>query len=91
MSGTHEIEAEIARTRAELKATVDELSERLSPKAQATEAVEDVKVAVADLRRRVTGDIKPAGEPAPSTKAWVVLGVGAALAVAVVTKIIRKL
>jgi predicted pyridoxine 5'-phosphate oxidase superfamily flavin-nucleotide-binding protein len=91
MSGTHEIEAEIARTRAELKATVDELSDRLSPKAQATETVEDVKVAVADLRRRVTGDIKPAGEPEPSTKAWVVLGVGTALAAAVVTKIIRRL
>lgn len=91
MSGTDEIEAEIARTRAELKAAVDQLSERLNPKTQASEAVDDVKVAVADLRRRVTGDVRPLGEPEPTTKGWVVLGVGAAVAALVVTRIVRKL
>lgn len=91
MSGTQDIEADIARTRAELKATVDELSDRLSPKAQANEAVDDVKIAVADLKRRVTGDVRPLGEPEPTTKGWVVLGVGVAVAAALVTKIVRKL
>ena len=73
MSGTQDIEAEIARTRAELKAAVD-----------------DVKIAVADLTRRVTGDVRPLGEPEPTRKGWIVLGVGVALAAAVVTKVVRK-
>lgn len=90
MSGTEDIEAEIARTREELRSTVDELSDRLNPRNQAQEVVEEVKVAVADLRRRVTGDVRPDGEPEPTTKAWVVLGVAATLALTVVTKIIRK-
>ena len=91
MSGTQDIEAEIARTRAELRSTVDELTERLNPRNQAQEAVDEVKVAVADLKRRVTGDVRPAGEPEPTTKGWVVLGAAAALALTVVTKIVRKL
>ena len=91
MSGTQDIEAEIARTRAELRSTVDELTERLNPRNQAQEAVDEVKVAVADLKRRVTGYVRPAGEPEPTTKGWVVLGAAAALALTVVTKIVRKL
>ena len=91
MSGTQDIEADIARTREELRSTVDELSERLNPRNQAQEVVEEVKVAVADLKRRVTGDVRPAGEPEPTTKGWVALGAVAALALTVVTKIVRKL
>jgi hypothetical protein len=91
MSGTQDIEADIARTRAELKSTVDQLSVRLNPRNQATEILDEAKIAVADLRRRVMGDVRPAGEPEPSTKGWVVLGAAAALAVTVVTKIARKL
>lgn len=91
MSGTQDIEAEIARTRAELKATVDELSDRLSPRTQASEAVDDVKIAVADLKRRVTGDVRPLGEPEPTKKGWIVLGVGVAIVAGVVAKVVRKL
>ena len=91
MSGTQDIEADIARTREELRSTVDELSERLNPRNQAQEVVEEVKVAVADLKRRVTGDVRPAGEPEPTKKGWVALGAAAALALTVVTKIVRKL
>ena len=90
MSDLHNIEAEIAATRAELRLTVDELTERLNPRNQAQEAVEEVKVAVADLRRRVMGDVRPADAPEPTTKGWVVLGAAAGLVLAVVTKVVRK-
>lgn len=90
MSGTQDIEAEIAATRAELRSAVDELSDRLNPRNQAQEALEEAKAAVADLRRRAMGDVRPAGEPEPTTKGWVVLGVAAGLAVTIVTKIVRK-
>ena len=85
-----QIEAEIARTRAQLKDAVDELSDRLNPKNQAAEIAEEAKRAVDDLKRRVTGDVRPVGQPEPSRKGWIVLGAGAALAVALVTKIVRK-
>lgn len=86
-----QIEAEIARTRAQLKDTVDELSDRLSPASLAAEIGDDVKLVVADLRRRVTGDVRPADEPEPPRRGWIVLGAGAALVVGVVGKIVRKL
>ena len=91
MSGSspQDIEAQIAQTRAELRATVDELSERLSPRNQATEALDDVKLVVADLKRRVTGDTKPEGEPEPGRRGWIVLGAGALVALTVVRKIAR--
>lgn len=85
-----QIEAEIARTRAQLKDTVDELSLRLNPKTQAAEVAEEARRAVEDLKRRVTGDVRPVGEPEPSRKGWIALGAGAAITLAVVTKIVRK-
>lgn len=93
MSSTspQEIEAEIARTREGLKTTVDDLSERLNPRNQATEALDEAKIAVVDLKRRVLGDVRPAGEPEPTKKGWVVLGAGAAIALTVVSKVVRKL
>lgn len=86
-----QIEAEIARTRAQLKDAVDELSDRLSPKNQADEIKADVKVALVDLKRRVTGEVRPADEPEPTRRAWIVLAAGVAVAATVVTKIVRKL
>ena len=92
MSGTtpQEIEAEIARTRAELKTTVDELSERLDPRTQATHVVDEVKVVVADLKRRVTGEVRPFGEPEPTRTGWIAIGAGAAVVLAVVSKVLRR-
>lgn len=91
MSETHDIEADIARARAEIQATVDELTGRLDPKANAVRVVDEAKAAAADLRRRVTGDSRAADEPEATTTGWVVLGAGAAAAVALVAGIIRKL
>ena len=46
---------------------------------------------VADLKRRVTGEIPGPGEAEATRTGWIVLGVGAALAAAVVATVIRKL
>lgn len=86
-----EIEAEIARTRAELRATVDELSDRLNPRTRAEEAVGEAKIALAALRRKVTGEVPAADEPAPTRTGWAVVGAGAALAALVVGAVVRKL
>lgn len=85
------IEADIARTREELQTTVDELSDRLSPKSLAQDAADEVKIAVADLKRRATGEVRAADEPEPTKAGWVLLGTGAVVALAVVRKIVRKL
>lgn len=93
MSGTtqQEIEAQIARTRAELKLTVDELSDRLDPRNQAQHVVEEAKLAVADLKRRVTGEEKPYGEAEPTRTGWIALGAAAAAVLALGGAVIRKL
>lgn len=84
------IEAEIARTRAELRATVDELSDRLNPRNLAEETLDEVKIAVADVKRRITGEPRDPLDAEPSTTGWAVLGAGALLAVVVVSKIVRR-
>ncbi len=86
-----QIEADIARTRAELRVTVDELSERLNPRTQAQNAVDEAKVAFAELKRKVTGEVRPADEPEPTKLGWIVLGTAAAVTAAVVGTIGRKL
>lgn len=86
-----EIEAEIARTRAELRLTVDELSERLDPRTQAHHVLDEAKVAADDLRRRLSGETRGATDPEPTRTGWIALGAAAAAATAVVAGIIRKL
>ena len=91
MSETHDIENDIARTRAELQATVDALAERLDPKANATRVADETKAAVAELRRKATGESRGIDEPPATRTGWIVLGAGAAVTLAVVGKILRKL
>ena len=86
-----QIEAEIARTRQELRLTVDELSERLDPRTQATLAADEVKAAVAEVRRKISGEPRSVGDPEPTTRAWVILGSGAAVALGFVAAVVRKL
>ena len=86
-----EIEAEIVRNRAELQRTIDELSQRLDPRTQAKHAVDEAKVAAADLKRRITGELPDVDEPEATRTGWIILGAGAAVAAAIVATIIRKL
>ena len=86
-----QIEADIARTRAELQATVDQLSDRLDPRTQAQHVLEEAKIAIAEVKRKVTGAVRAADEPEPTRTGWIVLGLGAAAAAAVVATIVRKL
>ncbi len=91
MSGTEDIQADIVRARAELQATVDELADRLNPKAGVLRALDEAKVAVDEIRRKVTRDERGPEDPEPTTTGWVVLGAGAAAAAAIVTSVARKL
>ncbi len=86
-----QIEARIARTREELRLTVDELSDRLNPSNQAQHVLAEAKVAVGALRRRLTGEAAPYGEPEPTRTGWVAVGAAAALAVALVATVVRRL
>jgi len=86
-----QIEADIARTRAELQATVDQLSDRLDPRTQAQHVMQEAKIAIAEVKRKVTGEVRGADEPEPTRTGWIVLGVGAAAAAALVATIVRKL
>jgi len=86
-----QIEADIARTRAELQATVDQLSDRLHPRTQAQHVMQEAKIAIAEVKRKVTGEVRGADEPEPTRTGWIVLGLGAAAAAALVATIVRKL
>jgi hypothetical protein len=86
-----QIEAEIARARAELQATVDELSTRLNPRTQAEHVMDEAKIAFAEVKRTVTGQVRGPDEPEPSRTGWIALGAGAAAAAAIVTTVLRKL
>ena len=81
--GIEEIEADIARTREELAATVDELTARLDVKTRLKESVQQTKDQAVDrvraVRAQATDD---EGRPTPTT-----LGVGGGIAVAVVVVI----
>lgn len=90
-AGAADIEAEIARTRAELRATVDQLSERLNPKNQAQRVADEAKIAFADVSRKVTGQVRPADEPEPTRTGWIALGAGAGVAALLVVTVLRKL
>ena len=85
MSGAEEIQADIVRARAELQATVDELADRLNPKAGVLRALDEAKVAVDEIRRKVTHEERGPKDPEPTTTGWVVLGAGAAAAAAIRT------
>lgn len=86
-----EIEADIARTRAELRATIDQLSDRLTPRNLAQDALDEARAAFDEVRRTAMREERPAGAKEPTTLGWALLGTAAAVAVLVVTKVVRKL
>jgi hypothetical protein len=78
------IQAEIAATRAELAATVDEFATRLRPSNQARRAA-------ANGRRMFTDAVSPGADPAARRRARVVLGAAVAVTVLVTAGIVRKI
>ncbi len=78
------LEAELLITRAELADTVDELVDRLNPKTQAERAVAEGKRLVADAA-------DPAAPAEVRKRARVVLGVAGAVAVLLVTGVVRRI
>ena len=86
MTATPEdIEAQIARNRAELASTIDELTDRLDPKAKANELVEKAKQIVKDA------GTDPDTRPEDRNRARIVVGVGAAAAIGLLTALVRKI
>ncbi|WP_298459270.1 DUF3618 domain-containing protein [uncultured Cellulomonas sp.] len=81
----HDIEAQIARNRAELAATIDELTDRLDPKAKADELVEMAKQVVHDAGN------DPDTRPEDRNRARIILGVSAAAALGLLTGLVRKI
>ena len=80
-----DLSAEVLRARAELAATIDELSTRLNPKNVATEAASATKLAATDAGTFITGGGLPDGAPRRARNAKVLLGVAAgALALTVI-------
>ncbi|MCL2423135.1 MAG: DUF3618 domain-containing protein [Micrococcales bacterium] len=75
-----EIQAEIATTRAELAATVDELAMRLNPRYQAQQTARDVRQLFVD----------PSANPRARRRALIVVGAAAVVTVVVTVTIVRK-
>ena len=80
-----DIEAQIARNRAELAATIDELSDRLDPKAKAEELVTKAKQVVKDA------GTDPDTRPEDRNRARIVVGVAGVAALGLLTALIRKI
>lgn len=85
-----QLEDEIARTRAELAGTVDELATRLDPRVQASHVARQAKQAASDTGALFTGGGMPESDPERSRNVKVLLGAAAAAVALVVTGIVRK-
>jgi hypothetical protein len=70
-----ELENEIARSRTELAATLDELTTRVSPSYQASQLAQSTRRAASDVGALVTGNGLPAGDARRARNAKVLLGV----------------
>lgn len=85
-----ELSAEVLRARAELAATIDELSTRLSPKHLASEAATTARLAATDAGAFVTGGGLPKAAPTRARNAKIVLGVAAGVVALVALTVIRR-
>ncbi|WP_265520270.1 DUF3618 domain-containing protein [Oerskovia flava] len=84
-----ELEAEIAVTRKELAATIDDLTTRLDPRVAASHAAHQAKQAAVDTGNLLSGGGLPDRDPARSRNVKVLIGAvvaGAALAVAAIVR-----
>lgn len=85
-----ELSAEVLKARAELAATVDELSTRLSPKTLASEAATTARLAATDAGAFVTGAGLPRASRSRARNAKIVLGVAAGVVTLVALTVIRR-
>ncbi|SKC75418.1 DUF3618 domain-containing protein [Krasilnikoviella flava] len=84
-----ELEDEVARTRAELGATLDQLATRLSPKYQANQFARATTQAASDAGAFVTGGGLPDTDARRKRNAQVLLGAAAAGLALVVITVVR--
>ena len=95
---SQELEAEVARTRAELAATIDQLTTQLSPGYQANRLAENTKQAARDAGAMATGSFAHKNDPAHDSRrarnAKVLIGTTIGLValgtVVVVTVVLRR-
>ena len=85
-----ELSAEVLRARAELAATVDELSTRLSPRNLAADAATTAKLAATDAGAFVTGAGLPAQPGSRARNAKIALGVAAGFVALVALAVVRR-
>ena len=85
-----ELSAEVLRARADLAATIDELTTRLHPKYIAAEATTATKVAAADAGTFITGGGLPDGAPSRARNVKILLGVAAGAVALTVIVILRR-
>lgn len=85
-----ELSAEVLRARAELAATIDELSTRLHPKYVAAEAASATKLAAADAGTFIIGGGLPDDAPRRARNAKILLGVAAGVLALTVLAIVRR-
>ena len=85
-----QIEDEIARTRAELAGTIDELTTRLDPRVQAKAAAQQAKQAASDTGAFLTGGGLPVEDPDRSRNVKLLLGAVVAGVALVTAAILRR-
>ncbi|MGM7421208.1 DUF3618 domain-containing protein [Cellulosimicrobium sp. ES-005] len=85
-----QLEDEIARTRAELAGTIDELTTRLDPRVQAKAAAQQAKQAASDTRAFLTGGGLPEEDPDRSRNVKLLLGAVVAGVALVTAAILRR-
>ncbi|UKJ63652.1 DUF3618 domain-containing protein [Cellulosimicrobium cellulans] len=85
-----QLEDEIARTRAELAGTIDELTTRLDPRIQAKAAAQQAKQAASDTSAFLTGGGLPEEDPDRSRNVKLLLGAVVAGVALVTAAILRR-
>ncbi|WP_454728533.1 DUF3618 domain-containing protein [Cellulosimicrobium protaetiae] len=85
-----QLEDEIARTRAELAGTIDELTTRLDPRVQAKAAAQQAKQAATDTGAFLTGSGLPEEDPDRSRNVKLLLGAVVAGVALVTAAILRR-
>ena len=85
-----QLEDEIARTRAELAGTIDELTTRLDPRVQAKQAAHQAKQAATDTGAFLTGGGLPEEDPDRSRNVKLLLGAVVAGVALVAAAVLRR-